>query len=122
MIVLSENVKEITVDSDSNNDNYVRFPYTYLHGKCEDNNGCGMPDICYCKKSDLEKIMNDLNELNSFVPQHYSVSVIKFSNSVSSDIEILNANLIIKMEYPKLQKVYGLVTCVTEPIADLNKN
>ena len=120
MIVLSENIFNQTVSTNCGN-SYVRFSGVYLHSKCEDNSGSGMPDICYFKKADMEKIIADLDFFPN-VAQHYSIDVIKFDDTINKGIVIIKANLIIKMEYPKLKKAYGLITCITEKIGDLNKN
>ena len=97
---------------------YVRFYGVYLHNKCEDNSNVeqALPDICYVKKSEYDKVMNDLNFFNKNIAHHYRCNVIKMDNN--GGLEVIHSNLIVRLEFGV--RAYGLVTCITEKVPDLD--
>ena len=97
---------------------YVRFYGVYLHNKCEDNSNVeqALPDICYVKKSEYDKVIHDLNFFNKNIAHHYRCNVIKMDNN--GGLEVINSNLIVRLEFGV--RAYGLVTCITEKVPDLD--
>jgi len=97
---------------------YVRFHGIYLHNKCEDNSNIqqALPDICYFKKSDMDEVMDDLKFFKTNIGRHYGCDVIKMDNN--GGLEVIHANLIVKLEFGV--RAYGLVTCITEKVPDLD--
>ena len=114
MTIISE---AVFVSSFSYLTDYVRFHGIYLHNKCEDNSNIqqSLPDICYVKKNEYDKVMNDLNFFNKNIAHHYRCNVIKMGNG---GLEVIHANLIVRLEFGV--RAYGLVTCITEKVPDLD--
>jgi len=96
---------------------YVRFYGVYLHNKCEDNSNVeqALPDICYVKKTDMDEVMDDLKFFKTNIGHHYRCNVIKMNNG---GLEVIHANLIVRLEFGV--RAYGLVTCITEKVPDLD--
>ena len=113
MTIISE---AVFVSMNVKND-YVRFYGVYLHSKCEDKSNVqqALPDICYVKKSEYDEVMHDLNFFKTNIGHHYRCNVIKMGNG---GLEVIHANLMVRLEFGI--RAYGLVTCITEKIPDLD--